>query len=186
MQGSHVGSTFFSMARLKRPVLGCVLYHTARLRRWSGIEQRVTAYIGCRCALVVVRRLALEAGRNEIPIHQVLGIVKTALVGGEQKVFSLVFHRHRVGRGTERTVGMHIVVERLEVVTDVHRIAEGARQRRLWSYHRVAWAGRQIAVALCTSFPSLPQYRFHPVPGFCSLSFSRDSRHTGARRSSLL
>ena len=111
----------------------------------AGIEQRVAAYIGGRRTLVIVRRLALEAGRNEIPIHQVLGIMKTALVGGEQKIFSFVFHSHRVGRGTERTVGTHIVVERLEVVTDVHRIAEGARQRRL----RVIPPGRLGGTADC-------------------------------------
>ena len=97
----------------------------------AGIEQRVAAYIGGRRTLVIVRRLALEAGRNEIPIHQVLGIMKTALVGGEQKIFSLVFHSHRVGRGTERTVGAYIVVERLKIIADVHRVAEGTRHRCL-------------------------------------------------------
>ena len=153
----------------------------------AGIEQRVAAYIGGRRTLVIVRRLALEAGRNEIPIHQVLGIMKTALVGGEQKIFSFVFHSHRVGRGTERTVGTHIVVERLEVVTDVHRIAEGARQRRLW----VIPPGRLGGAADCGCLV----YLFFSITTSISVSssarilftiFSRDSRHTGARRSSLL
>ena len=57
--------------------------------------------------------------------------MEAPLVGGEQEVLALILQRHRVGRRTERTVGTHIVVVRLEVVADVHRVAIRARQRGL-------------------------------------------------------
>ena len=53
--------------------------------------------------------------------------METSLISGEEEVLIFIGQPHRVGRRTERTVRTHIVIVRLVIVTDVHRVAIRAR-----------------------------------------------------------
>ena len=53
--------------------------------------------------------------------------MKAVLVGGEEECLVAIHQRHRVGGGAERAAVARVVVVRLEVVADVHRVAVCSR-----------------------------------------------------------